>query len=45
MILKYISGSEFYTPECCHIIEFFNREEEDENCSIARARVEPGITT
>lgn len=36
--------SEFYTDEGCHIVEIYNSEN-DENCSIARARVEPGVTT
>ena len=36
--------TEFYTDEKCFIIEILNRPD-DETCSIARARVEPGITT
>lgn len=44
MIAKYSPEKEFYTPECCHILELFNKKD-DEFCSIARARVEPGITT
>jgi mannose-6-phosphate isomerase-like protein (cupin superfamily) len=35
---------EFYTPERCHILEILGSES-DEEASIARARVEPGITT
>jgi mannose-6-phosphate isomerase-like protein (cupin superfamily) len=35
---------EFSTPERCHIIETFNSPA-DESLSIARARVEPGVTT
>lgn len=35
---------EFWTEEKCHIIELSNSQS-DENVSIARARVEPGITT
>ena len=35
---------EFSTPERCHIIEIYNSAA-DESLSIARARVEPGITT
>ncbi len=35
--------SEFYTPERCHIIEIMNQPGID--FSIARARVEPGVTT
>lgn len=44
MIKKYKPESEFFTPERCHIIELQNSVE-DANCSIARARVDPGITT
>ena len=44
MISKFQPETEFYTDEHCHIIEMFNTEH-DENCSIARARVEPGVTT
>ncbi len=35
---------EFYTPEKCFIIELSNTEN-DPDASIARARVEPGVTT
>ena len=35
---------EFYTPERCHIIEMLNSPD-DADVSIARARVEPGVTT
>ncbi|WP_419174655.1 cupin domain-containing protein [Desulfosediminicola sp.] len=35
---------EFYTSERCHIIEISNCSNDNE-ASIARARVEPGITT
>lgn len=35
---------EYYTPERCHILEILS-DESDEEASIARARVEPGITT
>ena len=37
-------GCEFYTPEKCHIIELSNTPN-DPDLSIARARVEPGVTT
>lgn len=37
-------NSEFYTPEGCHIIEASNSPA-DPGLSIARARVEPGVTT
>ena len=35
---------EFYTDERCYITELHNTYA-DEDCSIARARVEPGVTT
>jgi mannose-6-phosphate isomerase-like protein (cupin superfamily) len=35
---------EFYTDERCYIMETHNRLE-DEDCSIVRARVTPGVTT
>ncbi|MBW9257331.1 MAG: cupin domain-containing protein [Candidatus Thiodiazotropha sp. (ex. Lucinisca nassula)] len=38
------SECEFYTEERCHIIEL-NNSSDDPQCSIARARVEPGVTT
>ena len=38
------SSEEFYTPERCFIIELSNSTD-DPDLSIARARVEPGITT
>ena len=37
-------GGEFYTDERCYITELHNTDA-DEDCSIARARVEPGVTT
>ena len=37
-------SAEFYTDERCYITELHNSDV-DEGCSIARARVEPGITT
>lgn len=37
-------GREFYTPEKCHIVEVSNTPD-DPDASIARARVEPGVTT
>lgn len=43
-LIKKKNGKEFFTGERCHITELLN----DENCphlSIARCRVEPGITT
>ena len=45
MIHKYKPESEFYKPdERCYITELYNSEE-DVDCSVARARIEPGITT
>ena len=37
-------AAEFYTAERCHINELSNLPE-DSACSIARARVAPGVTT
>lgn len=37
-------SDEFYTPERCHITELSNTPD-DPDASIARARVEPGVTT
>jgi len=37
-------AKEFLTPERCHILETYNTAA-DESMSIARARVEPGVTT
>ena len=37
-------AQEFYTPERCYILELSNSAD-DEALSIARARVEPGVTT
>jgi len=42
-IFKTIESSEFYIPERCHIIEIMNQPGID--FSVARARVEPGVTT
>ena len=41
---KHIAGTEYYTAERCHITELHNTKN-DPGVSIARARVEPGITT
>ena len=35
---------EFFTEERCHILELLN-ESDDRSQSLARARVEPGVTT
>ena len=37
-------SQEFSTPERCHILETYNSSA-DQSLSIARARVEPGVTT
>ncbi|MBD3401551.1 cupin domain-containing protein [candidate division GN15 bacterium] len=42
-IAHFDASAEFYTEERCYIIEFLN--EGSEGVSIARARVEPGVTT
>lgn len=44
IIVKSSSAKESFTPERCWISETWNSHE-DENLSIAHARVEPGITT
>jgi len=44
MISPFKLETEFYFPEGCYIVEIHNRDS-DEDCSIVRARVEPGITT
>jgi mannose-6-phosphate isomerase-like protein (cupin superfamily) len=36
---------EFHTPEDCYILESWNHKKYDKKVSIARARVEPGVTT
>jgi mannose-6-phosphate isomerase-like protein (cupin superfamily) len=38
------ADAEFYTDERCYITELHNTDA-DEGCSLARARVEPGVTT
>ena len=43
-IYRIESGTEFYTPERCHITEIFNQHPNPE-VSIAQARVEAGVTT
>ncbi len=44
MILAYQPDAEFGTCENCHIVELANNSA-DPSCSIARARVAPGVTT
>ncbi len=43
-IRRFNPETEFYLEEGCHIVEIHNVAE-DESCSIARSRVEPGKTT
>lgn len=43
-ILKADPGSEYFADEQCHILELSNSAA-DEAVSVARARVEPGVTT
>ena len=43
-VKKYIREKEFYIDEGCYITELSNSED-DPSVSIARARVEPGVTT
>ncbi|WP_226662116.1 cupin domain-containing protein [Microbulbifer aggregans] len=43
-IKKQDLSTEFFTPEKCFIVELSNSAD-DENLSIARARVEPGVST
>jgi len=43
-ILPADAAGEFFTPERCHITELFN-EPASPGASVARARVEPGVTT
>ena len=44
MIKQFNVRDEFYISEGCHIIELSNTPD-DQDVSIARARVEPGVTT
>lgn len=43
-ISRFRPDTEFATDEGCRIVEIHNRGD-DESCSIARARVSPGVTT
>ena len=43
-ILSADESAEYFTEEQCHILELSNSEA-DEDASVARARVEPGVTT
>ena len=42
--IKYHSGEEYYSEERCFITEWHNLAD-DPDCSVAQARVEPGVTT
>jgi len=44
LLSRFDASTEFPTPERCHIIEI-HRSEHDPACSVARARVAPGVTT
>lgn len=44
VLIKSNSLKEFFIPEQCFISELWNTEG-DESVSIARARIEPGVTT
>lgn len=43
-VIPFDRAGEFFTDEGCFIVELLNSPE-DESASIARARVEPGVTT
>jgi len=43
-VLRAVDQDEFFTEERCHILELSNSSS-DEGLSVARARVEPGVTT
>jgi mannose-6-phosphate isomerase-like protein (cupin superfamily) len=44
IVNRFDPKTEFFTDEGCYIVELSNGEE-DSSCSIARARVLPGVTT
>jgi len=44
VISNYDPEAEFYTNERCYIVEL-HHSAEDQGCSVARARVLPGVTT
>jgi mannose-6-phosphate isomerase-like protein (cupin superfamily) len=44
VVKRFDPKTEFFTDEGCYIVELSNTEE-DRGCSIARARVSPGVTT
>jgi mannose-6-phosphate isomerase-like protein (cupin superfamily) len=43
-IVPFRPETEFFTDEGCYIVELLNTTE-DPGCSLARARVQPGVTT
>jgi mannose-6-phosphate isomerase-like protein (cupin superfamily) len=43
-VRRYHANAEYFTAEQCHIVEMSN-DPRDPTASIARARVEPGVTT
>jgi mannose-6-phosphate isomerase-like protein (cupin superfamily) len=43
-VLRAVCSDEYFTEERCHILELSNSTS-DSGLSIARARVEPGVTT
>ena len=42
---RFDESKEFFTNERCHILEMLDNHNSDKPFSIARARVEPGVTT
>ncbi len=44
-LLRPDESKEFFTGERCHILEMLNNHNSEKPFSIARARVEPGVTT
>jgi mannose-6-phosphate isomerase-like protein (cupin superfamily) len=44
-LLRPDESKEFFTNERCHILEMLNNHKSDKPFSIARARVESGVTT
>lgn len=44
-LLRSDESKEFYTNERCHILEMLYNHDKTKPFSIARARVEPGVTT
>ena len=44
-LIRTDESKEFFTNERCHILEMLDNHNTDKPFSIARARVEPGVTT